>query len=71
MERLQPRCLFLFDVNTTDIQLPFAIPHYQLQQYSGCTIMTSPAVNLSENSTDEVKAEKRKLWLKLKQIFNV
>ncbi len=70
-ERLQPQCLFLFDLNTTSIQLPFAIPHYQVQKYSGCMIMTSPASNLSENSTEYVKAEKRKLWLKLKEIFNV
>jgi hypothetical protein len=62
--QLQPHFLLLFDIATTSIQLPFAIPHYQLQQYAGSTIMTSPATNLSEDNTEERKIEKRKLWLK-------
>ncbi len=70
-EPLQPQFVFLFDVTTHDIQLPFTIPHYQVQQYGGCTFMTAPIVTLTNDNTDPVKTEKRKLWEKLKLIFNV
>jgi len=70
-EQLQPQFIFMFDVTTHDIQLPFTIPHYQAQQYSGCTFMTAPIVTLTTDNTNPVKTEKRKLWEKMKVIFNV
>lgn len=63
--------LLLFNVGTQDIELPFTIPHYQVQQYSGTTIMTAPVTTLSAGNTEAVKKEKRYLWDKLKIIFNV
>jgi len=71
-EALQPERVFMFDVTTRDIQLPFAIPYYQVQQYGGCTFMTAPGSTLSTGpNTEAVAAEKRKLWEKLKIIFAV
>ena len=61
----------MFNVAGTDIQLPFTMPHYQVQQYGGCAFMTAPADTLAEITSDTLKAEKRKLWEKLKQIFNI
>ena len=70
-ELLQPQFVFMFDVTTHDIQLPFTFPHYQIQKYSDCTFMTAPMATLTNDNSDLVKIEKRKLWEKLKLIFNV
>jgi len=70
-EKLQPQFLFMFDVTTADVQLPFTIPHYQAQKFSGCIFMTAPVVALSSENSMKVKNEKRNLWEKLKTIFNV
>lgn len=70
-EKLQPTNLFLFGLSAGDLQLPFTIPHYQVQQFSGCAIMTVPSETLSAQNTDALKTEKRKLWEKLKQVFQL
>ncbi|HEY6978954.1 MAG TPA: hypothetical protein VH396_21815 [Chitinophagaceae bacterium] len=70
-ESLQPQFVFMFDVTTQDIQLPFTFPHYQIQKYSNCTFMTVPVVTLTNDNSEFVKIEKRKLWEKMKLIFNV
>jgi hypothetical protein len=70
-ELLQPQFVFMFAVTTNDIQLPFTIPHYQVQQYAECTFITAPIVTLKTDNTDLVKTEKRKLWEKMKMIFSV
>jgi hypothetical protein len=70
-ELLQPQFVFMFDVTTQDIQLPFTFPNYQVQNYSNCTFMMAPAVTLTNDNSELIKIEKRKLWEKLKLIFNV
>lgn len=71
LQQLQPRHVFMFDVSTQEIRLPFIIPHYQIQQYAGSTFMTAPAITLSTEQTTLIKTEKKKLWEKLKTIFSV
>jgi hypothetical protein len=68
-EQLNPRYLLLFQVSTSDIDLPFSIPPYQLQQYDQCQIVQ--AVNLKSmlGETEVAKAEKNKLWNVLKKMF--
>jgi hypothetical protein len=70
-EELRPQFVFMFNVLTADIQLSFTIPHYQVQNYGGCTFMTAPIITLSAENSLEIKTEKRKLWEKLRMIFNV
>jgi len=70
-DELQPQLIFMFDVTTNDIQLPFTMPHYQAQQYAGCTFITAPQVTLTGENSDAIKTEKRKLWEKMKIIFKV
>lgn len=70
-ESLQSQVVLMFDVTTSEIQLPFAIPHYQVQKYGGCSFMTAPSITLTTDNSDATKTEKRKLWEKLKMIFNV
>ncbi|HRH61527.1 MAG TPA: hypothetical protein PL045_13210 [Chitinophagaceae bacterium] len=69
---LQPKYIFLFDADTQQIELPFAIPDYQVQKYAGCIIMSASAKSLSPGKTDKtIVEEKKKLWQKLKEIFGV
>ena len=70
-ETLQPKVALMFDVTTQDIQLPFTIPHYQVQRYSDCTFMTAPIITLTTDNKEPIRSEKKKLWEKLKLIFNV
>jgi hypothetical protein len=51
--------------------VPLTFPHYQVQKYSDCTFMTAPMATLTNDNSDLVKIEKRKLWEKIKLIFNV
>ncbi len=68
-EKLQPKFIFLFDVTLLQLQLPFTIPDYQVQQYDNCIFMSAPAATLSAKNDDVTKKEKRKLWDNLKKIF--
>ena len=70
-ETLQPKVALMFDVATQDIQLPFTIPHYQVQRHADCIFMTAPANTLSTETQEPVRSEKKKLWEKLKLMFNV
>jgi hypothetical protein len=68
---LQSKYIFLFDVDTQEINLPFTIPNYQIQKYAECIFLQASAVTLSDNRTDtNIKLEKSKLLLSLKEIFN-
>jgi hypothetical protein len=68
-EVLNPKFVFLFDIDFLQLQLPFTMPEYQIQQYDHCTFMIAPAITLSSNNDDAVRKEKKKLWENLKKIF--
>lgn len=70
-EELGAKTILLFDVEPSAIKLPFMIPVFQVQQYSGCTIMIAPPLFLLNKSDSQGKLLKTKLWLSLKTIFNV
>jgi hypothetical protein len=71
-EELKPQRVFMFDVTTNELQMPFSIPNYQVQQYGGCTFMCASGKTLSSSaSTEAIVAEKRQLWEKLKIIFGL
>ncbi len=70
-EQLAPIYLLLFDVTTYDINLPFTIPHYQVQHYDQCSFLSAPALQGMLGSSQEAKLEKSKLWLSLKKMFGI
>lgn len=70
-EKLQPGFLLLFGVNARDVELPFTIPHYQVQPYDHCQLLLAPALDTMLGASQEAKLEKSKLWLCLKKMFNV
>ena len=70
-ERLAPEFLLLLDVTAKEIQLPFTVPHYQIQQYNHCKFLLTPSLGNMLGDTQEAKLEKSKLWLSLKKMFNI
>ena len=68
---LQPAVLLAFDVNLQQLQLPFTIPHYQVQLYDQCQFLSAPSLQTMLGESKEAKLEKTKLWLSLKKIFQL
>lgn len=65
------RHVLVFGIEPTDIKLPFIIPHFQVQQYAGCTIVIAPGLSLMNKSNAEGKLLKTKLWMSLQRCFNL
>jgi hypothetical protein len=70
-EQLHGVHILLFDVDPSLIKLPFIIPAFQVQHYSGCTIMLAPALTLLNQASKEGRLLKTKLWNSLKQVFGI
>ena len=70
-EKLSPRFLILFGVTAKQIQIPFTVPHYQVQQHDNCGFLLAPPLDIMLGTTQEAKLEKSKLWLCLKKMFTV
>jgi hypothetical protein len=68
---LQPKFLMVFDITPASLQLPFDLPNYQVQAYDKCSMVFAPSLNLMTNDSREAKLEKSKLWLSLKNMFNL
>ncbi len=70
-EKLAPKYFLSFDVTAQEIELPFIVPNYQVQQYDHCHFLLAPSLETMLADTGPAKLEKSKLWLSLKKIFNV
>lgn len=70
-EKLSPDFLLLFGVTAQQVQLPFTVPHYQVQKYDGRQFLLAPALHTMLGDTQEAKLEKSRLWLSLKKMFNL
>lgn len=68
---MRPEFLLLFGISALQIELPFTMPHYQVQQYSGCQILTAPGLTELNQPAQEAKAEKMKLWKSLQKMFTL
>lgn len=70
-EWLTPKHIILFDIEASAIQMPFKLPLYQVQLYDQCSILFAPSFNTMMGDSREAKLEKSKLWLSLKNMFNL
>ncbi|WP_026763924.1 hypothetical protein [Sediminibacterium salmoneum] len=70
-KELSPSIYILFGVKTSDIQLPFIIPDYQIQPYDQSKFLAAPAFIQFTGDSAEAKLEKTKLWVSLKTLFNI
>lgn len=70
-ETLDAKYILVFGIEPTEIKLPFIIPHFQVQQYAGCTIIIAPPLTDMNKDDDEGKILKTKLWMSLQRCFNL
>ena len=70
-KELTPRICLLFSVQPDSIELPFNVPDYQIQNYGGCIFMMAPAISAYNGESNQAKLAKTKLWVSLKNIFNL
>ena len=68
---LTPNYMILFDIEASMIQMPFKLPLYQVQRYDQCSILFAPPLHTMMGDSREAKLEKSKLWLSLKNMFNL
>ncbi len=64
-----PAIVLLFGVSTVQVQLPFAIPYYQVQPYDNCIFLAAPLLEDLNADSPESRLDKSKLWICLKNIF--
>ncbi|GEO09166.1 hypothetical protein [Segetibacter aerophilus] len=70
-EQLTSKTILLFDVEPSALKLPFMIPAFQAQKFSGSTIMVAPSLSLINKAGSEGKLLKTKLWTSLKVVFDL
>lgn len=68
--QLKAEYLFMFDIDASFLDLPCTIP-FEKKAYNGCTIMSAPSLSNLNAQTPEGKILRTKLWLSLKEIFNI
>ena len=56
-----------FGIEATDIDLPFTIPHYQVQKFENTSYMFAPALATLVNNP----VEKKSLWIAFQKIYNL
>lgn len=70
-QKLQPKFIISFDLQTKEIQLPFTIPNYQVQLHDNCKFLFASSLKTMEDDSQEAKLEKSKLWVSLKNMFQL
>ena len=70
-ETLEAKFILIFGIEPSEIKLPFVIPHFQVQQYAGCTFVIAPPLNEMNKEGEVGKMLKTKLWLSLQRCFNL
>jgi len=59
--------ILMFGIESLQLDLPIVFPHFQLQQFSNASWVSSPDLSVIQND----KLMKSKLWLCLKQAFSI
>jgi hypothetical protein len=70
-QQLNPTAVLLFGLEPVAIKLPINFPIFRLQPYDACTYLSTPALSLLVQNSEESKLLKSKLWICLKTLFNV
>ena len=70
-EQIAAEKILLFDVDPLSINLPFSIPHFQVQPFNDCTIISAPSLAVLNQQTEEGRLLKTKLWVSLKKLFDI
>jgi len=64
-ENFQSKKILMFGITTSDLELPFSIPFFQIQPFQQQLYMTAPPLNDFLNN----KNLKKDLWISLQKLF--
>ncbi|MBO9617876.1 MAG: hypothetical protein J7539_02480 [Niabella sp.] len=67
LEHFKSKTVLLFGVTASAFGFPFETPHYQVQNFSGYTVMHAPTLDALQDD----KPAKMQLWSGFKKIFNL
>ncbi|HEX6913963.1 MAG TPA: hypothetical protein VF145_01895 [Chitinophagaceae bacterium] len=70
-EQLAPAVVLLFGVDTGEIELPFSIPEYRVQQFDNCNYLQAVSLDRMKGTGADAKLQKSKLWICLQNLFTV
>jgi len=68
---VSPVNLILFAVEPAAIKLPLGFPQFKTQAYDGCTFLYLPPIDEVDQPTLEGKLLKSKLWICLRNLFEL
>ena len=67
MVQLQPKKILIFGISANDLDLPFTIPFFQMQNFQEQVYMISPSIEELQMNIEL----KKQLWACLQKIFNI
>lgn len=70
-QHLFPKEVLLFGVNPVSIGIPIKFPQFKLQSYDNINYLFAPSVEELNQETEASKLLKSKLWICLKQVFQL
>ena len=70
-EQLKPEKIILLGPSPTELQLPLNFPQFKIQEHDNRTYLFAPSPRELNQETKEGKILKSKLWISLKQLFEV
>ena len=69
--QLTPKIMLLFGVKPLDLSLPINFPTFKIQAYDGIQYLYIPELKQMVEDTEEARLLKSKLWLCLKELFQL
>jgi hypothetical protein len=70
-QQLKPRKMLLLGPSPTELQLPLNFPQFKIQEHDHCSYVYAPGPKELNLDTQEGKILRTKLWVTLKQLFEV
>lgn len=70
-QQLEPREVLLFGINPVSIAVPINFPTFKIQEYDGINYLYAPALGDINRDSEDGKLLKSKLWVCLKQLFQL
>ena len=66
-DQLQPKKILIFGISANDLDLPFTIPFFQMQNFQEQVYMISPSIEELQMNIEL----RKQLWACLQKIFNL
>ena len=70
-QELEPREVLLFGINPVSIAVPINFPTFKIQEYDNINYLYAPALGDINQDSEDGKLLKSKLWVCLKQLFQL